>query len=274
MIAILLFILGLCFGSFVNALVWRIHEQDKPKAKRAKVNLSITQGRSVCPSCKHILGPLDLIPVVSWLLLRGKCRYCKEPISVQYPAVELLTGVLFVISYLLWPYGFAALGIAQLIIWLALLVILVALAAYDIKWMLLPDRLTLPLGTLVAAQVFTVASIQMEWWGIVQAAIGALCLGGLFWVLFQVSGGRWIGGGDVKLGAVLGFLVGGPVASILLLFFASLIGTIVTFPLLLTGNKALTRKVPFGPFLIAAAIIVYLCGATIISWYKRQFLLL
>lgn len=274
MIAVLLLVLGLCLGSFINALVWRLHEQDKPKAKQAKANLSITKGRSVCTHCKHVLGPLDLIPVLSWVFLRGKCRYCKKPISWQYPAVEILTAVLFVISYLAWPLGFEPLGAAQLIIWLGVLVILLALAVYDIKWMILPDRLVRPLGIVVVAEVIVVALGLSEPWHVAQALIGALCLGGLFWVLFQVSDGRWIGGGDVKLGAVLGLLVGGPVASILLLFLASLMGTIAALPMLLTGKKVLTRKMPFGPFLIAAAVIVYLCGAGLVTWYKRQFLLL
>lgn len=273
MVIILLAVLGLCLGSFVNALVWRLHEQDKPKAQRAKANLSITKGRSVCVHCKHVLGPLDLIPFISWVWLRGKCRYCKKPISWQYPAVEVLTATLFAVSYVAWPYGFDTLGTFQLVVWLGLLVVLIALAVYDLKWMLLPDRLTLPLIVVAGAQAVLLAIGHADAWYIAQAVIGAVCLGGLFYALFTVSGGTWIGGGDVKLGAVLGLLVGGPVPSLLLLFFASLLGCIATLPLLVTGRRALTRKVPFGPFLIVATIIVYLGGGAIIAWYKELLLL-
>ncbi len=101
----LLFVCGLVLGSFVNALVWRIRE------KRTWVN-----DRSECVHCHHKLAPLDLIPVVSWLFLRGVCRYCKKPISIQYPLVELATGALFVLSYLLWDYGFDSWGLVRFLI--------------------------------------------------------------------------------------------------------------------------------------------------------------
>src|SRR5690348_8244818 len=115
MIVLLLGALGLGLGSFVNALVWRLHEQElaeeEPKHKRAKgkarqlsaKELSIVSGRSMCPDCHHELAPQDLIPVLSWLWLRGKCRYCSKPISWQYPLVELVTAALFIVSYLSWP---------------------------------------------------------------------------------------------------------------------------------------------------------------------------
>src|SRR5882762_114793 len=108
MIIVVLAILGLCFGSFVNAAVWRIYAQEQVKSKKLQVkkstNLSIVNGRSVCPHCEHELAAKDLMPVFSWLSLGGKCRYCKKPISRQYPLVELLTAVLFVFSYLYWPF--------------------------------------------------------------------------------------------------------------------------------------------------------------------------
>src|SRR4051794_11351319 len=104
--AILLF-LGLCFGSFINALVWRVHEQEKGKKTR---NLSILHGRSQCPHCGHELAAKDLIPVISWLLLKGKCRYCGQPISRQYPAVEATTSGWFLLSYYFWPGGVFGVG--------------------------------------------------------------------------------------------------------------------------------------------------------------------
>src|SRR4051812_47403609 len=105
MLIFIILALGLCAGSFVNALVWRIHEQTKSTKLKAKdkKNLSIINGRSICPACKHNLAWYDLIPVVSWLVLRGKCRHCAKPISTQYPLVELICGLVFAVSYIFWP---------------------------------------------------------------------------------------------------------------------------------------------------------------------------
>lgn len=275
MIIVLLIVLGLCFGSFTNALVWRVHEQAKPKAKQPKkVNLSIMNGRSVCPNCQHQLSALDLVPVLSWLALRGKCRYCRKPISWQYPLVELTTALLFVGSYIWWPNGFATAGLVQFIFWLVFLVGFMALVVYDLRWMLLPDRLVLPLIGLAIAQVVLLSVLQQSPGLLLEAFWGLLFLAGLFYALYQFPGRQLIGGGDVRLAVCLGLLVGGPLSAILLLFLSSIIGTLFSLPLLASGRKALSQKVPYGPFLIIATVIVYLFGASLISWYKRQFLLL
>ena len=151
-----LFILGILFGSFINALVWRLHEQldddgnPKKLTKKQAKELSITKGRSMCPHCHHELAPKDLVPIVSWLMLGGKCRYCSKPISIEYPAIELLTGLLFVISYAFWPYGFGSSWlVVWFITWLIVLIGLIALAIYDIKWMLLPDKIVFKLYLVV-----------------------------------------------------------------------------------------------------------------------------
>src|SRR5581483_4356225 len=121
--------LGLVFGSFVNALVDRIH------AKQSWV-----KGRSHCDHCNHVLGPLDLIPLISWLSLGGKCRYCKKPISSHNPLIELATGLWFVLSYVFWPYDLnTSASLVFFICWLAASVGLMALLAYDALWMLLPN---------------------------------------------------------------------------------------------------------------------------------------
>lgn len=265
-------ILGLAFGSFVNALVWRVHEQSKSK-KPAK-DLSIMQGRSMCPACHHQLGALDLLPVVSWVMLKGKCRYCHKPISWQYPLVELFTAALFGFSYIFWPFGWSGLGIFQFVIWLSMLTGFMALAVYDIRWQILPNRIIYPLGALALVQAIVLAFGHKDWHVILGALLGVLCLGGLFYVLFQVSGGKWIGGGDVRLGFVLGLLVGGPSQAILLLFIASLLGTVASLPVLAAKKPDLKRRVAFGPFLLAAGVIVYLFGASMVNWYKTRLLLL
>jgi prepilin signal peptidase PulO-like enzyme (type II secretory pathway) len=271
MVIVILVILGLCLGSFVNAAVWRLHEQSKKKKPSRK--LSIVHGRSMCVHCGHELVAEDLIPLISWLSLGGKCRYCGKPISPQYPMVEALTAVLFVLSYLYWPISFDGQGITLFTLWLLILTGLVALCVYDLKWYLLPDKVVRPLFVLALLQVVLIAAafgggrntLFGAFWGLI---VG----GGIFYVLFQVSGGKWIGGGDVKLGAVLGLVIGGPGNAFLMLFFSSLLGTVVALPLMLTGKVGRTSKLPFGPFLIMAAIIAYLFGASIIAWYKKQFL--
>lgn len=277
MIILVLALLGLCLGSFTNALVWRLHEQRAGSAKeRKKVpkELTISQGRSMCPDCRHQLGFWDLIPVFSWLWLRGKCRYCKKAISPQYPVIEVITASLFVGSYVVWPFDWDTVGLVRFIIWLPLLVIFVALTVYDYHWQLLPNRLVYPAGVLALAQVILLTIISKDPAVLLTALIGVLCLGGLFYALFQISGGRWIGGGDVRLGVVIGLLVGGPTRAILVLFIASTLGTIFSLPSLSKKQSALKRRVAFGPFLIIATVMVYLFGTAVISAYKERFLLL
>lgn len=272
MIFVILALLGLCLGSFTNALVWRIHEQSK--AKNPSKKLSILHGRSMCPNCKHVLSVGDLLPAVSWLALRGKCRYCHKPISWQYPLVELSMAGLFLASYLWWPYGFNTVGWVRFGIWLIFLIGLMALLVYDLRWMLLPNRIIYPLLVLAGVQVLVLLIAGQGVSPLVRAFWGVLCLSGTFYVLFQVSAGKWIGGGDVKLGAVIGLLVGGPLAAFVVLFSASLLGSLLAIPGVILHKKTLTSRIPFGPFLIAGTFIAYIFGAAIISWYQHQFLLL
>lgn len=270
MIILVFAVLGLAFGSFINALVWRIHAQEKAKTKQARQKLSITKGRSMCVHCRHELAAKDLVPVMSYIWLQGKCRYCKKPID-DTPLTEVLTPVLFVVSYHWWPLAWT--GEAKMLFgfWLVFLVGLIALAKYDLRWFLLPDRVLFPLAYLLVAQVvlqFVLFSGGKDL--AIRTIWGFLIGGGIFWLLYQLSDGKWIGGGDVKLGWLLGVLVGGPANSLLLIFIASLLGTAVSLPLLATGKAKRKSHLPFGPFLIAAAIIVQLFGASLVSGYKRQ----
>jgi prepilin signal peptidase PulO-like enzyme (type II secretory pathway) len=273
MIIVVLVVFGLCFGSFVNALVFRLHEKPRAKTNKQKAQLSITKGRSMCVHCHHTLAWHDLLPVISWLSLGGKCRYCKKPISWQYPLVELLTAVLFVFSYLYFPYVLSTMYYVLLALWLALVVGFMALLVYDLKWMLLPDKIVFPLQAVAGLYVLLLTVMNKDATVVVQALLAVLCSAGLFYALFQVSKGKWIGGGDVKLAVVLGLVLSQPIKALLMLFIASWLGTIAGLPLLLKG-KAKTTKIPFGPFLIIATIVVYLFGSGFIAWYSRQFLFL
>ena len=272
-----LLLFGLAAGSFVNALVYRLHEQNKVKSKKLKVkktfqDLSIVHGRSMCPNCKHTLAWYDLIPVVSWLMLGGKCRYCKKPISPQYPLVELTMALVFVVSYVFWPENDFNDGQWLLLAtWLISSVGLLALALYDLKWQLLPNRIIYPtlavsaLGTLAYTIFFSdnIGKSLLLW------AMSLAVASGIFYLLFIISNGKWIGFGDVRLGLVTGTLLAKPQYSLLMIFIASVLGTLVALPDLLRRKKTLASRLPFGPFLITATFIVVLFGPSILNYYKN-----
>jgi prepilin signal peptidase PulO-like enzyme (type II secretory pathway) len=278
MIIVAIGVLGLIFGSFVNAFVWRLHELEALAGKKGKATakrrreLSITRGRSMCPQCGHELASKDLVPVLSWVSLGGKCRYCQAPISWQYPIVELLTAVCFMLSYVAWPLAFDGVGILRFVVWLGFVVVFMALAVYDLHWFELPDRVVLPSIAVAGAYVLVAAAWQHSFSALWQPVVGALLIFGLFWVLYQVSDGRWIGGGDVKLAATLGLLAGSLSQAFLVIFVASLMGTLVSIPLLLQGRKGLKRHIPFGPYLLAGTFVVVLFGERMIDWYQRLLL--
>jgi leader peptidase (prepilin peptidase) / N-methyltransferase len=273
MILAWLIVLGLIFGSFVNALVWRLHEQAKLSGKKGsamvkrRAALSIAKGRSMCPHCGHELAAKDLVPVLSWFWLRGKCRYCSARIP-DSPVVELLAGLLFAVSYMAWPYGFHGFELFRFALWLVFMVGFVALAVYDVRWFMLPNKIVFPLIYLAAVQIivaiFWQRSLSEAWMPLAGAAV----IFGLFWILYQVSQGGWIGGGDVKLALVLGMLAGTPLRALTVIFFASLFGTLMSIPQLIKGKKGLAQRIPFGPSLLLGTIVVVLWGDHIANWYQ------
>ena len=271
MIIVVLVLAGLVLGSFVNALVWRFHAQSEKAGGQHKTlsheQLSMLKGRSMCSNCHHELAPKDLVPLLSWLYLRGKCRYCKKPIQ-DSPFIELSLPILFAVSYLAWPVALHGVGLYDFVFWLIFLTGFVALAAYDFRWYLLPDRIVFPLIGLAATQfIGREVVFGFSWHDLLSVVWGVLIASGIFYVLFQVSKGTWIGGGDVKLGILLGILVGGPTHALLLLFLASLLGTVIALPLMATGRAHMTSKLPFGPYLLAATVLVVLFGDSFIRWY-------
>jgi prepilin signal peptidase PulO-like enzyme (type II secretory pathway) len=315
MIYALLVVFGLTFGSFVNALIWRLHEQatrnvtalakkQSPSsshskgASKAKVTdtnsrsvssklwssaaifrkakddpLSVVYGRSMCPHCKHQLAERDLVPLFSWLSLRGRCRYCHKPISWQYPVVELLTAILFVLSYVFWPSGFHGAGLFEFIEWLILIIGFMALAVYDLRWYLLPDKIVMPLlGVVIVGIMSQFIFFHSGQHLFFESLTGVLIGGGIFYLLFQISSGTWIGGGDVKLGSLLGLIVGGPLAAVLLIFIASCLGTFLTLPFLVNKSLKISTRIPFGPFLIVSAIIMRIFGASMINWLQHRYI--
>ena len=273
MVYIWLVLLGLCFGSFINALTWRVHKQESlsKKDRQKHTEYSIIKGRSMCTKCKHELGFFDLIPFFSFVVLRGKCRYCHKKID-DNPLVELFMPVAFVVSYYFWPVAVMGKEIPLFALWLVILVGLGALFVYDLRWMILPNRVVFPLIAIASAWVpltyFRDGGNLLQI--ILDAVVGIAICSGFFWILFQVSGGKWIGGGDVKLGLILGLLSGGLAGSLLILFTASITGTFVSLPLAISSKQGGKYKLPFGPFLIVGLVITRLFGAAIIHWYKKN----
>lgn len=225
--------------------------------------------RSHCLGCQHELAWYDLLPLVSWISTRGKCRYCKRPIGLFEPLMELGTAAAFVGFYAAWAAQYGPLGqLWQLILWLVVIVMLVILFAYDTKWFILPDRVTYPLiGLAVILAVIQVASAAEPLATAVSTGASVALLAGLYYVLWRVSGGRWVGFGDVKLGLALGLLLADWRLAFLTLFLANLIGTILVLPGLLTKKLSRQTQVPFGPLLIVGFVLALLYGKNLIDWF-------
>lgn len=257
----ILAIAGLIAGSFVNALVWRLEH-----------GLPIALDRSKCPKCKAVLSPLELIPIISWLVLRARCRHCKARISLQYPLVEAAVVLVFVGSYAFWPQNLSQSGQWLLLAsWLTASVGLVSLAVYDFIYMILPNRLIYPTLAVAAAGqgAFTVFYADRPLHHLLNWLISVIIASGLFFVIFIISKGKWIGYGDVRLGLITGTILADPAKAWAMLFFGALLGTVVALPGLLRGSKSLSHKLPFGPFLIIGTWIVLLFGQPVLDWYKH-----
>jgi prepilin signal peptidase PulO-like enzyme (type II secretory pathway) len=262
-IAVFLGIVGAAFGSFIDAVTWRLH------TKR-----NFISDRSECEHCHHKLGVWDLIPIFSWVLLGGKCRYCGKPITPVAPLTELALAAIFVLSYLYWPLGFENWqAIALFGMWLVYIVMLGILFVYDLRWLLLPDVIVVPL----IALGFVDAAIQTSFYGgsVVtlssQIVLGVAAMAGIYWVLYAVSKGKWVGFGDIKLAVFMGAVLGWQ-KTLLLLMLANVIGLLVVLPGLMTKKLKPTSRVPFGPFMIVAFVIVGLAGDRLIDWYIGTFI--
>lgn len=280
-IAILLGILGLILGSFAGATVWRLRSRQLAEGEKDKTATKALKGlsgaafgvrdHSVCLNCGHRLAWYDLIPLVSWLSLGGKCRYCRHKIGYFEPVVELGLAAYFVVSYLFWPGGLdGAWQIASLVLWLAAGVTLTISFAYDAKWFLLPDGInygSVVIGLLVA--VGTILTASDHWVATVSVLASILILSGLYLVLYLVSRGRWVGFGDVKLGLALALLLSDWRLSLLALFLANLIGTLIVLPGLMTRKLKGDSHIPFGPLFIAGAIIAKIWGLALVGWLAQ-----
>jgi leader peptidase (prepilin peptidase)/N-methyltransferase len=248
---------GLLFGSAINAMVWRLY-----------VGRSWVKGRSECPDCHHQLAARDLVPVFSWLALRGKCRYCRAPIK-DHPLVELATAGLFALSVYAWlPRLQGPVDAVQLGFWLVMLVMLIILAVYDLRWMILPDKVTLPLIVVAFMYCLVLAAMNHAPGMLADHLAAAVLAGGAFYAIVFFSRGRAMGGGDIKLAFAMGLILGLSQTAVALLV-AFNVAALVGIGLMVVRRRGRRDQIPFGPFLAGATVVAFLYGMPMIDWYLR-----
>jgi prepilin signal peptidase PulO-like enzyme (type II secretory pathway) len=283
MLSLLLVLLGLLFGSFAGAQVWRLRARQLVEDKSAGEDIdreeykklvslakqSVSKDRSKCLSCYHQLAWYDLIPLLSWVSTKGRCRYCRKNIGYLEPIMEIGVALYFVLSFVFWPFDLTiGMEVARFVIWLASGVMLAILFAYDTKWFLLPDRIVFPLiGLSIVFAGLELIGVTDLVSALMSIAGAVLILSGLYLLIWVISKGAWIGFGDVKLGVALGLLLGQWELAFLALFLANLIGCMIVIPGLVTKKLSRTTQIPFGPMLIAGFFLATLFGTPLISWY-------
>lgn len=272
-------LLGLALGSFANAVALR-YDPDR-------FLFAPATGRSRCPACGKTLGVLELIPVVSWIALRGKCRGCRAPISIRYPLVEILTGLALASV----PLGLAAISAQFLdpwryavaaVCWAGIVLFLAILTLVDLERYLIPDEATVAIGVFGAvaawatAPVFTeatgsflgsyamLAGLHATWW--IGHLVGAIAACAILLLLFAITRGRGIGFGDVKLAFALGLAFAWP-DSVVLVGLAFVLGSLAAVPVLLARKGGMKTALPFGPFLALSAVIILAVGDALAKAY-------
>ncbi|OGE64366.1 hypothetical protein A3I48_03125 [Candidatus Daviesbacteria bacterium RIFCSPLOWO2_02_FULL_36_7] len=290
------FILGIILGSFAKALA------DRSLGKKS------FWGRSYCPDCKHKLAWYDLFPILSYIILQGKCRYCKTKIGIEYVVVEVVMGLL--IGFLFWQsfqslqftvyslqlnFQFSII-LLELVLKTFFIIILVVLFITDLKEMFIPDRIILPsiVIAVISLLAITLYKIGYLYYYLSQSAVGRLLLppqseyfqrhaltaaqpffygilmgaliGGFFLSLIIITRGKGMGGGDVKLGAFIGMMLGFP-SALAALVLSFLTGAVFSVGLILLGKKHFGQTIPFGPFLVLGSLIMLFWGGQILDWY-------
>ncbi len=278
----IIFILGSAIGSFLSVVIYRLQANKK----------GILTGNSMCPACKKKLKWRHLFPVLSWIFLRGKCAYCNKRISVHYLLLEFLTGALFLISFLHWNFIITIPSLVNsqffnyIIDWRTLSILafylvefsfLMAIFFFDLRHKEIPDKLSLPAIAIAIAGIISFNPVM-------QTVINMLIGGGIIFLFFFLqyffSKGTWIGGGDLRLGALMGILLSwttgifsGWMIAILALLIAYLLGGVLS--LILIAAKKIHRKstIPFGPFLIIGTVTSIFLGQEILNWYFNTLLM-
>ena len=300
---VFIFLFGLAVGSFLNAFLHRLHTGESIFKKEG------AWVRSYCPHCRHELSWQDLIPLLSFVLLKGKCRYCRKKISLQYPLVELAAGFLFIaLLYLqfqfsdgrFWLLGWQAVAfwVWHLLYWLFLASALIAIFVYDLKHFLIPDIILYP-AIAIAFLNRLLETVSPHYWTqfgvndfafkfleltkvlnfgfwtldlnklIIPILVGLIAYA-FFALIVLVSRGKWMGLGDAKLAFLIGLVLGFPLVAVAL-FVAFFAGAIVGIGLVLAKKKTMKSEVPFGPFLVTGTFVALFWGKMIIDWYWSVF---
>lgn len=241
-------IIGLILGSFYNVVGLRVPLKE-----------SVVAPRSSCPKCKKVLTYIELIPVLSYIVQKGKCRSCQAPISPIYPFMEFMTGLLFSISPFIIGWR------VELIFCYALISLLIIITVSDLAYMIIPDKILI---FFTAVFLFLHLTLRDADW--LNLLLGAMIGFGLLLLIAVVSKGG-MGGGDIKLFALLGFILG--VKNVLLsFFFAVFLGAVIGLLLMALGIVEKKKPIPFGPFIAIGALLSYYFGESFLNWYFQIFI--
>ncbi len=252
-----IFIFGLIIGSFLNCLIWRLYSGET------------LFNRSHCLACGKKIYWYDNIPLLSFMFLRGRCRHCGSKISWQYPFVEFAVGALFLLSfYLLFPsslyYVFTLSDLLLLFKYFLAIFVMILIFVYDLRWYLILDLITLP-----SIFVFFILNLYLgfNFWNLFFGFAFGFCF---FLFQYIISRGKWIGGGDIRMGGLMGVILAWP-NILLALFLAYIFGAIVGIVLMLFKKKNMKSELPFGVFLSTATLITLFWGDLILKWYLGFF---
>ncbi len=249
MLYFFIFIFGLSVGSLLNVVICRLETKE-----------TIIFNRSYCPQCKTILKWHDLIPVLSFLAQKGKCRYCNKKISWQYPVVEIATGLLFLFVILS-----EAKNLLSMIFYLIIVSFLIIIFVYDLKHYIIPNRIVYP--AIIISLLYLLFVIQDSF---LYYFLSAFVASGFFLVLVLISKGKWMGLGDVKLAFLMGLILGWP--NILLALFLSFFsGAVIGVGLVIFNKKSFKSQIPFGPFLAGSTILVIFYNLYLINSAQTLF---
>ncbi len=265
MMVLFFIVLGAIAGSALNAIIYRSYKGE-----------SWLKGRSRCPKCKHTLCWYELIPVISFVLQKGRCRSCHSIIHIQYVVIELITAFAFAGGYAWYTHnGIEIKHLLDFAFFIVTFCIVMIIFVHDARYRVVLDSIVLP-GFIVLALLrlvfFYVIYHTVGWQKeLISMGIG-IAIGALFFAIqYIVSRGRWVGGGDIRIGAILGAVLGFPQV-LTALFFAYISGCLVSIWLLATKKKNLQSEIAFGPFLAVALLVTLLWGPQLVSWYFNFFL--
>jgi leader peptidase (prepilin peptidase)/N-methyltransferase len=243
-----LFFFGLCIGSFLNVCIYRL-----------PLDTSIVKPRSKCPRCETPIAFYDNIPILSYIMLRGRCRSCQVPIGIRYPLVELLTGILTVCVFNF--FGLTATGAVYFVLVMALITI----TFIDIDHRIIPDKISLP-----GIPLFFIAALFLPHISILDSLLGIIAGGGSLYLValgyHLITGQEGMGGGDIKLLAMIGAVVGWQ-GIVFTIFAGSFIGCAIGLSLMIKTRKGMKLAIPFGPFLSIGAVLYLFYGPQLIGWY-------